>query len=154
MKRRSNAARSISTNPQPTHLRQVTTPARELLQPEEELRNTDGAAWELFFDSSPLASWFIDPVTMRIVSMNCAAVVSYGYTRKEFLQMTVGDLQPNGNFEALLGRVPEMEGRLERFAKKTGIPVYARISARSVAVGQRTLTLLIAEDINPPVFMG
>jgi PAS domain S-box-containing protein len=46
-----------------------------------------------FFEFNPLPSWTYSPQTRRILDVNEAAVRHYGYTRDEFLSMTVNDIR-------------------------------------------------------------
>ena len=46
------------------------------------------------FDLSPLPSWVRDAESYRFLAVNHAALVTYGYTREEFLAMTVRDIRP------------------------------------------------------------
>ena len=46
---------------------------------------------EVFFDS-PQAMWLLDARTLKFLEANAAAVRMYGYSRREFLEMSLGDL--------------------------------------------------------------
>ena len=45
------------------------------------------------FDESPEPTWLYDEETLRFLDVNRAAVAVYGYTRNEFLRLTINDLQ-------------------------------------------------------------
>ena len=45
------------------------------------------------FDESPEPTWLYDEETLRFIDVNRAALAVYGYTRDEFLQLTIHDLQ-------------------------------------------------------------
>ena len=45
------------------------------------------------FDESPEPTWLYDEETLRFLDVNRAALAVYGYTRDEFLQLTIHDLQ-------------------------------------------------------------
>jgi len=45
------------------------------------------------FDHSSVPKWVYDRETLRFVSVNDAALRSYGYTREEFLAMTILDIR-------------------------------------------------------------
>ncbi|MBZ9731000.1 PAS domain S-box protein [Salegentibacter sp. JZCK2] len=57
---------------------------RQLYESEEKYRT--------LFDSSPLPMWVLDRHSLEFLSVNQAAIKLYGYSREEFLQMTVRDL--------------------------------------------------------------
>lgn len=46
------------------------------------------------FDVLPVPSWIYDTRTLRIVAVNAAALQKYGYSRGEFLAMTLVELRP------------------------------------------------------------
>ncbi|MET0814553.1 MAG: EAL domain-containing protein [Pseudoxanthomonas sp.] len=46
------------------------------------------------FERNPLPFWVFDLETLRFLAVNEAAVKSYGYSRQEFLQMTILDIRP------------------------------------------------------------
>jgi PAS domain-containing protein len=48
----------------------------------------------VLFDANPQPMWLFDPATLRFLAVNDAAVSQYGYSRAEFLQMTIADIRP------------------------------------------------------------
>jgi PAS domain S-box-containing protein len=46
--------------------------------------------------------WVHDPETLRILEVNDAAVEHYGYSREEFIRMTLADLRPTEDVGAIL----------------------------------------------------
>jgi two-component system, cell cycle sensor histidine kinase and response regulator CckA len=74
--------------------RQAAELARESLRCSEE-------AQRQFFESSPTPSYVIDVATSRILSANAAALSLYGYSREEFLQLTLSELRFPEDQEAL-----------------------------------------------------
>ena len=68
--------------------------AREKLEAQEE------QYWVLF-EKNPNAMWVYEAVTLRILAVNEAAVRQYGYTRDEFLRLTLFDLRPADEGERL-----------------------------------------------------
>ncbi len=59
------------------------------------------AAQRQFFESSPMASFVVDADTQHIVAANIAALVTYGYSREEFLGLALDDLRAPGDKQAL-----------------------------------------------------
>jgi diguanylate cyclase (GGDEF)-like protein/PAS domain S-box-containing protein len=58
--------------------------------------------YRLLFASNPHPMWVHDPETLRILEVNDAAVAHYGYSREEFVSMTLPDLRPTEDVEAIL----------------------------------------------------
>lgn len=48
--------------------------------------------WHVVFDTSPNPIWVIDKETLKFLAVNQAAQLHYGYSRKEFLRMTLNRL--------------------------------------------------------------
>lgn len=61
-------------------------------QAEDALRRSE-AKFRALFDHSPLPKWAFEVETLRFVDVNEAALEHYGYSRDEFLQMTVLDVR-------------------------------------------------------------
>src|SRR5690242_9622646 len=65
--------------------------------------------YRAMFDSSPVPMWTFDRDTLAFVTVNDAAVRHYGYTRDEFLKMTLADIRPIEDVEALRADVQRSE---------------------------------------------
>jgi two-component system, cell cycle sensor histidine kinase and response regulator CckA len=70
------------------------------------------AAHRLFFESSPTPSYVIDAESLRVLAANEAALRLYGYSKAEFLQLSLRDL-----------RYPEDEQRLTEVLRQAGTGV-------------------------------
>src|SRR5258705_10400591 len=75
--------------PPPTGPTRATT---ELPTGQAEAR--EDARYQPLFALSPLPAWVYDSDTLRFLEVNEAAVRSYGWTREEFLGMTLRDIRP------------------------------------------------------------
>lgn len=51
-------------------------------------------SFRLLFEGNPVPMWVIDRESLRFLAVNEAAVTHYGYTREQFISMTVPDLRP------------------------------------------------------------
>ncbi|HET8713216.1 MAG TPA: PAS domain S-box protein [Gemmatimonadales bacterium] len=67
---------------------------------EQALQESERRARSLF-DDSPLPMWVYDRETLQVLAVNNAAVREYGYTRQEFLAMTIRDLRLPEDLPAL-----------------------------------------------------
>lgn len=56
----------------------------------------------LLFDDSPLPMWVFDRESMRFLAVNDAAIYHYGFSREEFLSMTIKDIRPPEEVPRLL----------------------------------------------------
>ena len=61
--------------------------------------------YRLLFESNPHPMWIYDRDTLAFLAVNDAAVHDYGYTRGEFLAMTIKDIRPPEDVPSLLEKV-------------------------------------------------
>lgn len=98
------------------------------------------------FDSNPHAMWVYDVETLRFLAVNDAAVWQYGYSRDEFLTMTVSDV----TFDAPeLGRAPEFAraGVPHRYRHKSGEVRQVEVAANPIDFGGRAAQLVLIVDV-------
>jgi PAS domain S-box-containing protein len=74
---------------------------------EEELRESE-KQYRLLFHNNPNPMWVFDLETQAFLEVNEAAIQHYGYSREEFLAMTIADIRP-----------PEKDGRKETIVPPT-----------------------------------
>jgi PAS domain S-box-containing protein len=56
--------------------------------------NESEARYRDLFEGNPLPMWIFHAQSFRFLEVNDAAIAHYGYTREEFLQMTILDIRP------------------------------------------------------------
>jgi len=71
------------------------------IKAKEDLKNSE-EIYQILFTSSPLPKWVYDLDTLKILDVNDVALKRYGYTRDEFLKLTVMDLRPEEEIPQLL----------------------------------------------------
>lgn len=65
-------------------------------------RVTNWEATQSLFEACPDPMWVFAEDDLRFLAVNEAAVTTYGYSREEFLAMTIADIRPPEDKEALL----------------------------------------------------
>jgi two-component system sensor histidine kinase UhpB len=67
-------------------------------------------------------SWIYDPDSLKILEVNEAAINKYGYTREEFLTLTLKDIRPPEDIPKLLKTMGAQEGQIKlwKHKKKNG----------------------------------
>ena len=55
--------------------------------------------FRLLFEGSPVPMWVSDRHSLRFLAVNDAAVARYGYSREQFMAMTVPELRPQADQE-------------------------------------------------------
>jgi two-component system, cell cycle sensor histidine kinase and response regulator CckA len=64
-------------------------------------RVSDETSFRLLFVLNPLPIYVFDNASLAILAVNDAAVAKYGWTREEFLEMTIEDIRPPEEIPAL-----------------------------------------------------
>ena len=108
--------------------------------------------YRLLFDSNPVPMWLYDEETLRFLNVNQAAVRQYGYSRDEFLQMSLDDLRRPEDVLLLHQdqRVPEAEPRESpgwRHRRKDGSVIHVDIFTHGVRFEGRRARIVLAMDV-------
>jgi len=104
------------------------------------------------YEKNPNPTWFYNPADFKFVSVNAAALASYGYTKKEFLSMTVLDIRPPEDADKLKSLYPRLEvgyheAGMWRHLKKDGSLMYVSISSHQMILDDRPLVMVMAIDV-------
>jgi PAS domain S-box-containing protein len=104
------------------------------------------------FDANPHPMWMYDPTTLRFLAVNDAAVAHYGYTRDEFMRLTLADIRPAGDVTALHAAVAEAtddQRRPEtwRHRCRDGRLIDVEISAHGIDFQGRQARVVLAHDV-------
>ena len=117
---------------------------------EQALRDSEHRYRKLF-DVNPLPMWVYDFQSLRFIAVNDVAVRHYGYSREEFLQMTITDIRPAEDVPQVLALLPllsESGGPSTfRHLKKDGTVIDVDISSFEFALDSRSMRLVIAHDV-------
>ena len=115
----------------------------------DELRVSE-VRYRLMFDNSPLPKWMYDVETLRFLDVNAAAVHDYGYSREEFLAMTIKDIRPEEDVPALLEAergANTLKFGVWRFRKKSGEIIQVEITKHTFSLGDRACRLAVGRDV-------
>jgi len=126
--------------------------AIERKRTEEQLHESE-RKYRLLFETNPEPMFVYDFDTLRILAVNGAAVVRYGHTEPEFLQLTLRDIRP-----------PEEQARLDEElaqrsadgAVRTGVRHWTKqgkrfdvdLIARPLEFAGRRARLVLARDVS------
>ena len=108
--------------------------------------------YRLLFESNPQPMWVFDSVTLAFLAVNQAAIACYGYTREEFLGMTLRDIRPPEDVPALLEHTRTSTGTLHtdgpwQHRKKDGTTLFAEVAAHPIRFGDADARLVMVFDI-------
>jgi PAS domain S-box-containing protein len=118
---------------------------------EQTLRASEARYRELFH-ANPHPMWIYDLQTLAFLDVNQAAVTHYGYSRQEFLAMTLKDIRPAETVPRLLADVassaqPLNESGVWRHIKKNGELITVEIRSHTVDFDGRPARLVLSHDV-------
>jgi PAS domain S-box-containing protein len=108
--------------------------------------------YQKFFAMNPTPMWISDRETQRFLVVNDAAVRNYGYSREEFLGLTLKDIRPAEDIPGLAdeiiqaGEEPESTG-VRRQMKKNGDLIFVDMITCPVEHEGRPGELVMSIDV-------
>lgn len=110
----------------------------------------------VFFDGHPDPMWIYDTQTLYFLDVNQAAISNYGYTREEFLEMTITDIRPTEDLSSLIERVKSLaahdeEAGIWRHRLKSNQIIYVNIHSRDFSFRERQARLVSARNVTRQV---
>ena len=108
--------------------------------------------YRLLFESNPHAMWVYDLETLRFLAVNDSAVDHYGFSREEFLSMTIKDIRPPEDVDALAAYLSSADAGFDRAGewrhrKKDGSIINVEITSHRLDFGGRPAEFVLANDI-------
>lgn len=118
---------------------------------EEALRKSE-MQYRLLFESNPQPMWVYDVETLRFLAVNEAAIQRYGYSRTDFLEMTIADIRPAEDVQLLSDYLASEDAEIEhagewRHRKKDGTVINVEITASRLTFAGRCAEFVLAQDI-------
>jgi len=109
------------------------------------------SAVSILFNGNPLAIWIYDATTFQFMDANESALSQYGYTREEFLQLTLSDVVLSTQQPSLEsvdgGRLRSQANVVQRHLRSDGTQIDVAVRSNDVAYGGKPCKLVIAEDV-------
>jgi PAS domain S-box-containing protein len=109
--------------------------------------------YKSLFENNPLPCYIFDIETLKIQEVNSAAIMHYGYSKEEFLQLTVLDLQLNDDFESRRKYIEDTMDNQSfavndwRHKSKDGRTIYADLRVNTILFKGRPARLVVANDV-------
>jgi len=132
-------------------LQAMAAAVQALSEKEQSLRQSE-ERYRFLFEKNPHPMWIYDLETLRFLAVNDAAVEHYGYSRAEFLTLTIKDIRPVGDVPALLGHLRQKGDGVARAGvwshqKKDGSHISVEIITHVLDFEGRPAKLVLAHDI-------
>src|SRR5450755_1950674 len=108
--------------------------------------------YRLLFDSNPVPMWVFDRKTLKFLAVNEAASRQYGFSRPEFLTMTIADIRPEEDIPDLLEATAKpihglQEATIWRHRKKDGAIIDVEIVGHDLHFHGIEAELIAARDV-------
>lgn len=111
--------------------------------------------YEELFAANPQPMWFFDEETLRFLAVNDAAVSHYGYSREEFLAMTIADIRPPEDIprlqQTLANHTAERQNLSHagvwRHRRKDGSEIQVEITSHVMDYNGRPARVILVNDV-------
>lgn len=128
---------------------------KSLVISQQALRQSE-EQFRLLFTANPHPMWVYDLQTLAFLQVNNAAVDAYGFSREEFLSMTIADIRPPEDIPALLDNVALVASGLDRAGiwrhrKRNGEVIFVEITSHTLEFGGRPAEVVLAHDVTDRV---
>ncbi|MDD2490919.1 MAG: ATP-binding protein [Bacteroidales bacterium] len=108
---------------------------------------------DYLFEHNPQPMWIYDVNTLKFLKVNNTAIAKYGYSKDEFLKMTIKDIRPSDDVELLIKDVKETREKINitnknwRHLLKSDEIIRVEINSHSLVYEGRDARLVVVRDI-------
>ncbi len=104
------------------------------------------------FESNPHPMWVFDIESLAFLAVNEAAIRHYGYSREEFLSMTLKDIRPDEDVRQFIAASEEfglegIQSGVSRHRRKDGTIIHIEVVSHPIVFGQRKARFSLITDI-------
>ncbi|MHB8644745.1 MAG: response regulator, partial [Thermomicrobiales bacterium] len=107
--------------------------------------------YRLLFEGNPNPMWVYDRETLAFLAVNDAAIAHYGYSREEFVSMTLAGIRPPDDFARLLRHLPTSTDNRAvsewQHRKKDGTLIEVETISNSLQFQGRAARLVLVNDV-------
>jgi two-component system, cell cycle sensor histidine kinase and response regulator CckA len=112
----------------------------------------NGGQYSLLFAANPTPMWVFDIETLQFLEVNEAAVAKYGFSRDEFLGMTIADIRAPEDASAVSAylKAPAADfhrNGVSRHSRKDSTPLTVEVTAQDIVFKERRARLVVAQDV-------
>ena len=122
-----------------------------------ELQNTEERT-RLMFSANSHPMWIYDSETLQFLAVNDAAVRTYGFSREEFLNMTLVEIRPPEEIPALMAFLEQRRGGFNRggvwrHRRKDGGVLFAEVQALEFEKDGHRQEQMLAYDVTERILV-
>ncbi|HEY9260662.1 PAS domain-containing protein [Chitinophaga sp.] len=119
-------------------------------------RNQRSLQFEQLFNEYPIPMWIYEKSTLRFLSVNDAAIQKYGFSRKEFTEITLKDIRNKEDIPLWLNNAAERCNGTEyrgiwRHRKKDGTNFFVEIYSLPAIYFGKNARFIMAKDVDAEV---
>ena len=108
--------------------------------------------FRLMFENNPQPMFIYDYETLQFIQVNQAAINHYGYSKEEFLSMTIKDIRPQEDIPGLMKKLQMTDmgvnsDDISRHIKKNGELIYVEITSAPVVSNGKKARHVLIQDI-------
>lgn len=108
--------------------------------------------YRMLFESNPHPMWVYELESLSFLDVNLASCKKYGYTKEEFLELTLVDIRPTEDTDALLKNIKSSEDQLQRSGiwrhkLRDGTIIFVEILSHGIKFNNRDARLVLANDV-------
>lgn len=106
------------------------------------------------FEMNPVPMWIYDLKFLKFWRVNEAAIRSYGYSKEEFMKMTIKDIRPEEDITKLEKAIDRVRKHKKLFSngvfrhkKKDGTIIYVEVVSNIIYIDRIKYSLVVANEI-------
>ena len=108
------------------------------------------------FEENPNPMWVFDKETLKFLAVNEAAIDQYGYSREEFLKMSILDIRPAEDTDKVKANVSSAPSGFYstgvwRHIRKDGKQIQVKVSSHSISFKGHASEIILVNDVSKQV---
>lgn len=109
--------------------------------------------YKTIFSLNPLPMWIVDVESFLFLDVNAAAIKHYGYTREEFLTMSIKDIKPEAEMVRFQDKLKDFQDRGDYFQqvckhiKKNGEVILVEVQSNEITLHGKKARLVLGIDV-------
>lgn len=124
---------------------------RLILNHDSKLRVSE-KQYRSYFEANPTPMWIYNRRTLNYTAANEAAVAKYGYSRDEFMNMTILDIRPKSDVAKVHATVKALKGTYNdsgvwTHRKKDGTLMEVHITSHIISGGKEEHIMVMATEV-------
>lgn len=109
-------------------------------------------SYKFLFENNPIPMWIYDRETLQFLMVNDSALKKYGYSREEFMSMTLEDIRADEDVPVFMDQIREYQEGFQqpgswRHRLKNGKIILVEITSHHLIFNGRKAWFVLAQDI-------